>query len=499
MDETIVEMRSIVKEFYGVRVLDQVDFDLKKGEIHALIGENGAGKSTLMKILAGVYQKTTGTIHFRADDNTMKEISFREPLEALKNGISMVFQEFNLMNNMTIAENIFIGREPLRGGVVDQARMRRETKIWLDKVGLDLPPQTLVERLSTAQKQCVEIAKCLSYQAKIIILDEPTSSLSTREVERLFEIVRALKNEGVSIVFISHRIPEILEIADRTTVFRDGKLVGVVDNCDLDAEILVNMIVGRKFDLKISQQTRNHNCEPLLELERVYVAKYKKEVSFKVYPGEILGIFGLVGAGRTEMARVLFGVDPLQSGQIIKSGKKIRIRNPAQAIRNRIGLVPEDRKELGLITMLSVRENLVLTKLRELPFVLGWSHKTESQITRDNIARLSVVTQGENQMIARLSGGNQQKVAIAKWMALRLDVLIMDEPTRGVDIGAKAEIYEIMRQAVGEGMSIIMVSSDLEEILRASNRVLVMHEGEITLDAPTAELDEEKIMHAAIL
>jgi len=497
--ETILQMRGIIKEFFGVRVLDKVDFDIKKGEVHALIGENGAGKSTLMKILAGVYRKTEGEIRLKNEIGEMCDFDAKNPHEALQSGISMVFQEFNLMNNMSIAENIFLGSMPTKHGVLDKKTMCRKTQEQLEKVGLDVTPQTLVGSLSTAQKQCVEIAKCLSYDAKIIILDEPTASLSQKEVDTLFGLIRALKQKGVSIIYISHRIEEIFEIAERITVFRDGKLIDTVNTKDTNEKDLVNMIVGREFEIDENAEKYIHKNQIMLEVKGVSVSNFKGEINFKSYAGEILGVFGLIGSGRTELARTIFGIDPLKRGEIYKEGKPLHIKNPSDAIRNKIGLVSEDRKELGLITMHNVRDNMMLIKLRELPFVLWPKNSLEMEITDEYIRKLSIVTHGQTQLVESLSGGNQQKIAIAKWLSLNLDVLILDEPTRGVDIGAKAEIYSIMRQLAHAGMSIIMISSDMEEILRASNRVLIMQDGEVKLDAPTTELNQNIIMHAAIM
>lgn len=498
-DQLLLKMKSITKRFSGVTVLDQVDFDLRKGEVHVLIGENGAGKSTLMKILAGVYQKDGGEMLLECDGNEMKSVDFQTPEAALKSGVSMVFQEFNLMNNMSIAENIFIGREPVKNGMIDKKLLYKNTAIQLEKVDLQIAPQTLVGSLTVAQKQCVEIAKCLSYNAKIIILDEPTSSLSQKEVMTLFRLITSLKESGVSIVYISHRMEEIFEIGERITVFRDGKLIKTLKADETDKNGLVKMIIGREF---VSNSDCNvEDCEQkrdvMLECKNVVLEKFDSKLNFKTYGGEILGIFGLVGAGRTELARAIFGVDAFKEGTLFKQGKVISNRSPNDAIKNRIGLVPEDRKELGLITQLSVRDNLVLTKLQELPFVL-LSSIVEKNLTDEYIKKLRIVTNGQGQPVERLSGGNQQKVAISKWLALELDVLILDEPTRGVDIGAKAEIYEIMRELARKGMSIVMISSDLPEILRVSNRVMVMHEGDITLEARTLEHDQESIMHAAM-
>lgn len=497
MKDIILKMSGITKRFSGVTVLDHVDFELRQGEVHVLIGENGAGKSTLMKILTGVYQKDEGDIFLRDDDKDLKTAEIADPSSALEKGISMVFQEFNLMENMSIAENICIGYEPVNLRVLDFGKMNEIAREQLKRVKMDISPKRTVASLTVAQKQCVEIAKCLSHNAKIIVLDEPTSSLSEKEVRTLFELIRSLKASGVSIVYISHRMEEIFEIGDRITVFRDGKMIDTVNVSDTDENQLVKMIIGRELDTDDHSQALKGELPVMLEGKNISVSNFGAKLDFKLHAGEIAGIFGLVGAGRTELARVIFGIDPIGGGTLFKEGKKIKIHSPSDAIRCRIGMVPEDRKLLGLITKLNVRDNLVLTKLRELPAILP-SRNKEISLTQEYIKRLAIAAHSQQQLVESLSGGNQQKVAIAKWLALNLDVLILDEPTRGVDVGAKAEIYEIMRGLASQGMGILMISSDLPEILRVSQRVMVMHDGEIKLDAPVEELDQERIMHAAI-
>lgn len=497
VNDIVLKMNNISKRFDGVTVLDKVNFDLKSGEVHVLIGENGAGKSTLMKILAGVYQKSEGEMFLKNETGNMELSEFSTPAAAQQSGISMVFQEFNLINNMSVAENIYIGREPVKNGVLDRKKLYEMTKKQIAAVSLDVTPQTLVENLTVAQKQCVEIAKCLSYDAKIIILDEPTSSLSQKEVDTLFRLISTLKKKGVSIVYISHRMEEIFEIGDRITVFRDGQFINTVLAKETTKDELVKMIIGREFKAEKRNVNLKKNKEVALSGENITVGSFHSNFDFHSYKGEILGIFGLVGAGRTELARVIFGIDDIGSGKLFKYGKEIQIKNTNDAIKNKIGLVPEDRKELGLVASMNIRDNLTLVKLRELSFFLK-SRENEGKITKEYIEKFHVACAGQNQQISRLSGGNQQKVAIAKWLTLNLDVIILDEPTRGVDIGAKAEIYEIMRQLANEGKSIIMISSDLPEILRVSDRVYVMHDGDIKLEAPVEELDQEKIMHAAI-
>ena len=498
MSDVILQMSNITKRFSGVTVLNKVNFNLRRGEVHVLIGENGAGKSTLMKILTGIHQKDEGRILLMDQEGELKEAELDSPVTALEKGISMVFQEFNLMENMTIAENICIGYEPVKGIVLDRKKMMQTAREQMRRVNMeDVSPTAVVETLTTAQKQCVEIAKCLSHDAKIIILDEPTSSLSEKEVVTLFSLIRSLKASGVSIVYISHRMEEIFEIGDRITVFRDGEMIDTVHVADTTENDLVKMIIGREFVSDDTCEGERKHEEVRLEGRNISVGKFGKKLDFRIYKGEILGIFGLVGAGRTELARMIFGIDPMGDGVLYKDGKQIRIRNPRDAIRQGIGMIPEDRKHLGLITKLDVRDNLTLAALKKMPAVLK-NRTMETSLTEEYIDRLGIVTAGQQQMIERLSGGNQQKVVISKWLALDLDVVILDEPTRGVDVGAKAEIYGIMRQLAEEGESILMISSDLPEVLRVSHRILVMHDGEIKLNRPSNELDQEQIMHAAI-
>ena len=498
MSDVILQMSNITKRFSGVTVLNKVNFNLRRGEVHVLIGENGAGKSTLMKILTGIHQKDEGRILLMDQEGELKEAELDSPVTALEKGISMVFQEFNLMENMTIAENICIGYEPVKGIVLDRKKIMQTAREQMRRVNMeDVSPTAVVETLTTAQKQCVEIAKCLSHDAKIIILDEPTSSLSEKEVVTLFSLIRSLKASGVSIVYISHRMEEIFEIGDRITVFRDGEMIDTVHVADTTENDLVKMIIGREFVSDDACEGERKHEEVRLEGRNISVGKFGKKLDFRIYKGEILGIFGLVGAGRTELARMIFGIDPMGDGVLYKDGKQIRIRNPRDAIRQGIGMIPEDRKHLGLITKLDVRDNLTLAALKKMPAVLK-NRTMETSLTEEYIDRLGIVTAGQQQMIERLSGGNQQKVVISKWLALDLDVVILDEPTRGVDVGAKAEIYGIMRQLAEEGKSILMISSDLPEVLRVSHRILVMHDGEIKLNRPSNELDQEQIMHAAI-
>lgn len=499
MDNVILRATGISKSFSKVKVLKNVSFELKSGEVHVVMGENGAGKSTLMKILTGIYRQDDGNIYLKNDAGELEEVHFQNPKTALEHGISMVFQEFNLMDNMSIAENILMGYEPVKHGLIDWHVLENNAKKWMELVGLNVPPMTTVDRLSTAQKQCVEIAKCLSHHAKIIILDEPTSSLSEKEVRMLFDLIRKLKKNGISIIYISHRMEEIFELGDRVTVYRDGEYIGTVEVKNTNEDELIKMMVGRELQKNaFRNETRGNAVKDIaIEADGVVTCKYPNPISFVAYKSEIVGVFGLVGAGRTELARVLFGIDKSKTGCIKKDGKEIKLLSPSDAIKNRIGMVPEDRKGLGLILSQNIINNTTTVKLREMPYFLK-SQKEELKIAEEYIKSLSIVTPSPKQLVERLSGGNQQKVAIAKWLCMNLDVLILDEPTRGVDVKAKAEIYDLMRLLADKGTCIIMISSDMPEVLRVSDRIVVMHDGKITLDGPAAEMSQEKLMAAAI-
>lgn len=491
-------MDNISKEFSGVRVLNDVNFNLRAGEVHVLIGENGAGKSTLMKILAGVYQKTSGEIKMADENGKLAPMEIEGPMDALEKGVSMVFQEFNLMENMSIYENIAIGFEPMKHGIVDKRVMVENARKLLEQVNMnDVSPTRIVETLTVAQKQCVEIAKCLSHNAKIIILDEPTSSLSETEVNTLFKLIRSLKSKGIGIIYISHRMQEIFEISDRITVFRDGQLIDTLQTKETSEKKLVQLMIGRRLTSEESNADKMQNPEILFSCNEIYVKKFDTRINMDIHKGEIVGLFGLVGAGRTEFVQSVFGIDDKKGGKVSVNGREIKIRNPSDAIKSKIGFLPEDRRNLGLILKHNVLDNLTLVKLRDLPWVLK-SRTKENEITKEYIEKLSIATKGIMQCVERLSGGNQQKVAISKWLTLDLDVLIMDEPTRGVDVGAKADIYSLMNELAAQGKCVLMISSDLPEILRVSHRVIVMHDGEIKMDKPVGMLNQELIMNAAI-
>lgn len=499
MNRTIVEMDNIVKSFAGIKALNDVHLDLREGELHALMGENGAGKSTLMKILTGVYSKDSGTIKLASEDGSLKEVEIKTPLQAQHLGISMVFQEFNLLDNMDIAENIFLGREPVdRKHCIDKKKMYADAKKWLDKVHLDIDPKSKVSDLSVGFKQLLEIAKCLSFNARIIILDEPTASLTDRESETLFSIIDELKRNNISIVYISHRMEEVFNLADRITVFRDGTYIDTVERKNFKEDEIIKMMIGRELQEDVSARAiKGGSDEIALEVQNIKVYKNSTPVNLKLRKGEILGMFGLVGAGRTELSRVIFGIDPVGDGRILVDGKEIKITRPLDAIKAGIALVPEDRKDLGLILGMSVKDNMLLPKLGTFTSPV-LNKKDISNITGTYIQDLSIALASEEEEVKNLSGGNQQKVVIAKWMAMNPKILIMDEPTRGIDIGAKSEIYAIIRKLTEEGMSIIMISSEMAEIQKVSDRVIVMHEGSVTGEMSVDEATQATIMNAAI-
>ena len=499
MNRTIVEMDNIVKSFAGIKALNDVHLDLREGELHALMGENGAGRSTLMKILTGVYSKDSGTIKLASEDGSLKEVEIKTPLQAQHLGISMVFQEFNLLDNMDIAENIFLGREPVdRKHCIDKKKMYADAKKWLDKVHLDIDPKSKVSDLSVGFKQLLEIAKCLSFNARIIILDEPTASLTDRESETLFSIIDELKRNNISIVYISHRMEEVFNLADRITVFRDGTYIDTVERKNFKEDEIIKMMIGRELQEDVSARAiKGGSDEIALEVQNIKVYKNSTPVNLKLRKGEILGMFGLVGAGRTELSRVIFGIDPVGDGRILVDGKEIKITRPLDAIKAGIALVPEDRKDLGLILGMSVKDNMLLPKLGTFTSPV-LNKKDISNITGTYIQDLSIALASEEEEVKNLSGGNQQKVVIAKWMAMNPKILIMDEPTRGIDIGAKSEIYAIMRKLTEEGMSIIMISSEMAEIQKVSDRVIVMHEGSVTGEMSVDEATQATIMNAAI-
>lgn len=499
MSDVVVKMKGISKAFAGIKALDDVQIELRRGEVHALMGENGAGKSTLMKIMTGVYTKDSGNMHlYNEESGQMEEVEMKSPLMAQKAGLSMVFQELNLLENMSIAENIFIGREPVgKSGFLNKEELRKNARKELEKVGLQIDPGTPVDQLSCGQMQCIEIAKALSFKARVVVFDEPTASLSEQESQVLFNIIEELKREGVCIVYISHRMEEVFLLSDRITVFRNGTYIDTVRTKEVTEPDLIKMMIGREIaDKKVRGSAHINKDNVILDVKNMRVYPDSAPVNFKLYEKEILGFFGLVGAGRTELMRKLFGIDPIGEGEIYIKGNKIHISSPSDAIQEGIGLVPEDRKALGLILGMSIKDNMLISKLAQ--FKSGWLRKQMlREITGSYISDLGIALRNEEQEVKELSGGNQQKVVIAKWLAMTPNILIMDEPTRGIDVGAKSEIYALMRKLTDAGKSIIMISSEIAEVMQISDRVIVMHEGSISGEISSEEVTKNNIMQAA--
>ena len=489
----LLEVRQVTKRFPGVTALKQVSLTLGCGEVVAVIGENGAGKSTLMKILAGIQTPDSGQILFDGQPVVIDSVQ-----AALGLGIALIHQELNLSDNLDVGANIYLGREPRRWGFIDHRRIQRDARTSLQQVGLDVSPRTIVNTLTTGRQQMVEIAKALSINARVLIMDEPTSSLSQHETEALYRVVKELRAKGVSIVYISHRLGEVQELADRVVVLRDGENAGELQRAEISHDRMVKLMVGRdlsQFYVRTSHPLR----EPLLEVsELVTPAHPGKPLSFTVRGGEIVGLAGLVGAGRTELTRVLFGVDQPLSGTVKVAGKPVHLRSPRDAIAAGMALVPEDRKQHGLVLEMSVRQNIGLPGLRQHQRPAGFlNRQAESRDSSEMIAKLSIKTPTSKQSAQLLSGGNQQKIVIGKWLTLGPRVLLLDEPTRGIDIGAKQEIYKLMEQLAQQGVAILFVSSEMEEILGMSDRALVMHEGRITGELRRDQLSEEAVMRLA--
>ena len=486
----LLDMRSITKRFPGVVALDKVDFELERGEVHVLLGENGAGKSTLVKMLAGAYRPDEGEILLDGE-----AASISSATDAQKLGISTIYQEFNLVPQFTVAENIFLGRQPRRFGFVDRRKMREETRKLLDRMKVLVDPDAFVSNLGVAQRQMVEIAKALSLNARILIMDEPTASLSGQEVERLFEIVRGLKEEEVAMIFISHHLEEVSEIGDRVTVLRDGKVVDRVPASTKHSE-LVRMMVGRSVEAQFPRR-RPELGEVLLEVKNLSREGVLEDVSFSLRAGEVVGVAGIVGAGRTELARAIFGADPGDAGEVWVEGRRMERGDPREAKRRGMGFVTEDRQGQGIVPPLSVAENLGLASLERNTHVGLVNRREQRKQARKIIEDLNIRTPGPEQEIRFLSGGNQQKTVIGKWLLAETKVLIMDEPTRGIDVGAKVEIYELMNELTENGAGILMISSDLPEVLGMSDRILVMSGGRITGELSVEEANGENGMELA--
>ena len=493
MGDVILTMKGIDKSFPGVHALDHVDLEVRKGEVHALMGENGAGKSTLMKVLTGIYHKDAGTITYEG-----KEVEFTNPREAQDAGIVIVHQELNMMGHLTVAQNIFIGREYMNGKLIDDKKMNEEAKKLFDQLGID--PKETMSRLTVGKQQMCEIAKAISHDAKVIIFDEPSAALTEAEIEELFKIIRDLRDKQMGIVYISHRMDEIKVITDRVTVMRDGGYVGTLITKDSTKDDIINMMVGRVIyeDPKTESQVAP-DAPVVLKVEHLNAGRMVKDVSFELHKGEILGFSGLMGAGRTETARALFGADPKDSGDIYVNGQKVDIKTPQDAVKCGIGYLSEDRKRFGIVVDKTVAENSTMATMENFMKGIFIDKKKEKDVAQEYVEALKTKTPSVDQLVVNLSGGNQQKVVIAKWLVRNCDILIFDEPTRGIDVGAKSEIYHLMNELVAEGKSIIMISSEMTEILRMSDRIVVMCEGRKTGELGIEEATQERIMHAATL
>ena len=492
MDEVIVRMEHITKTFPGVKALDDVHFELRAGEVMALLGENGAGKSTLMKILSGVYTRDGGEMEIFG-----KSYGDLTPKGAQALGVAIIHQELNMCRHLSIAENMFLGREKTRLGTLSQREMETEASNALEELGIDLDPRQVVGELPVSKQQMVEIAKALSTNAKILIMDEPTSSLTSREIDDLFRIIRDLKAKGCGVVYISHRLEELQYIVDRVTIMRDGQFVtsGRFRDMTMD-EIIANM-VGREIKEKFPRvQCKKGKC--VFEARGLNAGRMVRDVSFQLYEGEIVGFAGLMGAGRTETTRAIFGVDPKESGRLFLDGREVSIRSVEDAIRNGIVLAPEDRKKDGLCTKLSMRENIALPNLDIICDKAGVVRKRrEEQMCNEAIANLRIKTAGLDSDAATLSGGNQQKVVVAKWLARNSRVVMFDEPTRGIDVAAKVEIYHLMNRLKQQGIAVMFVSSEMPEVMGIADRIIVMCDGRITGEIGSGEATQEKILTLA--
>lgn len=493
MGDIILTMKDIDKSFPGVHALDHVDLEIRKGEVLALMGENGAGKSTLMKVLTGIYTKDSGTITYEG-----KEVEFHSAKEAQNAGVVIVHQELNMLNHLTVAQNIFIGREFKKGFRIDDKKMNEEARKLFDKLNIDIDPTEIMGNLTVGKQQMCEIAKAISHEAKVIIFDEPSAALTESEIAELFKIIRDLRDQQLGIVYISHRMDEIKVITDRVTVMRDGTYVGTLITKDCTKNDIINMMVGRViYEDPKTESTVPADAPVVLKVENLNAGKMVQNVSFQLRKGEILGFSGLMGAGRTETARAIFGADPKESGDIYVNGKKVTINSPEDAVKCGIGYLSEDRKRYGVAVQKSVAENTTLATLEQ--FMKGFliDKDKENKEAQKHVEALATKTPGVDQLVVNLSGGNQQKVVIAKWLTRNSDILIFDEPTRGIDVGAKNEIYKLMNKLAAEGKSIIMISSEMTEILRMSDRIVVMCEGKITGEIDISEATQENIMNLA--
>ena len=495
MGETVLTMKGIDKSFQGVHALDHVDLEVRRGEVMALMGENGAGKSTLMKVLTGIYKKDSGTITYEG-----REVEYRNPREAYEAGIVIVHQELNMIGHLTVAQNIFIGREPRSGLLIDDAKMIGDSRRLFEELNIDIDPRETMSRLTVGKQQMCEIAKAISLKAKIIVFDEPSAALTDAEIEQLFKIIRDLRKNQLGIIYITHRMDEIKKIADRVTVMRDGCHVGTLIASECTKDDIINMMVGRViYETPKTESQVKPDAPVVLKVVHLNAGRMVQDVNFELHRGEILGFSGLIGAGRTETARALFGADPKESGEITINGEKVDIRTPEEAVAAGLSYLSEDRRRFGVALKKSVAENSTLTCLPKYcrgPFI---QKQEERRVTQKYVELLATKTPSVDTPVVNLSGGNQQKVIIGKWLIGDANIMIFDEPTRGIDVGAKQEIYELMNQLVSEGKSIIMISSEMTEILRMSDRIIVMCEGKVTGELNIEEATQAKIMYFATL
>ena len=492
MEQIVLSLRNIGKSFPGVKALDNVSIDFLKGEVHGVVGGNGAGKSTLMKILSGVYTADTGEIYMNGE-----KAKIRNPQDAIDNGQSIIFQEFNLVNALSIAENIFLGRLSNQSGTwIDWKEIYQKTDALMEQIGCRIDARTKVSELSVAQKQMVEIAKALSYNSNIIIMDEPSATLTNNEVDNLFRIVRSLREKNVTVIYISHKLEEVFEICDRVTVMRNGEVISTKPVGEVTRAGIIQDMVGRPVDQEYPQRSTAPAADApvILEAKNLTSKGVFEDVSFRLKQGEVLGLAGLVGAGRTEIVRAIFGADSLDSGDILVKGEKVSIKKPEDSIKHGIALLTEDRKQQGLVLQMPVTKNTTLANLKAICKFGFLNFGKEKGIAKDYIQRLSIKTPSAEQKVLYLSGGNQQKVVLAKWLYSGCDILILDEPTRGIDVGAKAEIYSIINELVADGKSIILISSDMPELLAMSDRVLVIYEGRVKGELSGEDLTADKVM-----
>ena len=492
----IFELKQISKAFPGVLALDKVDFALRSGEVHVLLGENGAGKSTLIKIITGAFQHDSGDIYYDG-----KKVKISDPIHAQNLGISAVYQEFNLIPHLDAAMNIFIRRQPMKGKLIkymNKQEMYQKSEQILSELGVNIDIKLPVKHLSVAYQQMVEIAKALIWDAKVVIFDEPTAVITEEESQQLFKVINRLKKRGVAIVYISHRLEEIYEIGDRVTILRDGKFIDMIDLNEnkVDVDTIINKMVGRALDEKFPKVKVPHTDE-ILRVEHIACGDKFQDVSFSLKKGQILGIAGLVGAGRTEVAKAIFGADPITEGDIFFEGKKVNIKSPLQAIRLGISLAPEDRKTEGLIQIMSIKNNMIMANQKRFIRRGIFQEKKIYQECNEMVDKMQIATSDVYKQVKQLSGGNQQKVVLAKWLIANSKVVIFDEPTRGIDVGAKIEVYQLMNELVANGVAIIMISSELPEILGMSDRIIVLKEGQMTAEMDIDEASQDKILKHA--